>query len=314
MACYHPMTAWYSKTVNPSGKRSIVFSPKKADQPDDPIKIACGQCVGCRLERSRQWAIRCTHEASLHEENCFITLTFSPEHLEARENPWSLDVRDWQLFMKRLRKRFGGNIRFFHCGEYGEKQGRPHYHACIFNFDFPDKKLWAVKNGHRLYTSEILEELWPYGFSTIGDVTFESAAYVARYIMKKITGDKAEEHYKKRFIDEETGEILGEVEIKPEYTTMSRRPGIGKDWYDIYHTDVYPSDFLTINGKKMRPPKYYDKLHELTRPYEFDDIKQARVEYGLTVQDNNTPDRLATREKVQKRRLENLPRKVDEIT
>lgn len=311
MACYKPITAWYSKEVNATGKRSLVFAPKGALQPDDPIEIACGQCIGCRLERSRQWAIRCIHEASLHENNCFITLTFSPEHLEKRENPWSLDVRDYQLFMKRLRKRYGDKIRFFHCGEYGEKHARPHYHACLFNFDFPDKELWRVVNGNRLYISKSLSELWPFGFSTIGDVTFESAAYVARYIMKKVTGDLAEDHYKTIIADEETGEIIEEIERKPEYTTMSRRPGIGKEWFEQYETDVYPSDFVVINGKKMRPPKYYDKLYEQTRPYEYEDLKALRVENALQHSDNNTDERLAVREKVQQLKLDKLIRPVD---
>jgi hypothetical protein len=220
MPCYKPLEAWYSKDVNPSGRRGIVFNPSLALQRDDPINISCGQCIGCRLERSRQWAIRCMHEASLHEENSFITLTFSPEHLVARDNPWSLDVRDWQLFMKRLRKRTGKKIRFYHCGEYGELHKRPHYHACLFGYDFPDKRLWRVVNGQRLYTSYFLQELWPYGFSTIGTVTFESAAYVARYIMKKVSGKNADDYY--QWFDDETGEIF---DRHPEYTTMSRRPG-----------------------------------------------------------------------------------------
>jgi hypothetical protein len=284
----------------------MVFSSNLALQPDDPIELPCGQCVGCRLERSRQWAIRCIHEAKMYENNCFITLTFSPEHLAKRSNPWSLDVRDYQLFMKRLRKKYGDGIRFFHCGEYGDKHGRPHYHACLFNFDFPDKELWNVVNGNRLYISNSLSELWPFGFSTIGDVTFESAAYVARYIMKKVTGDQADEHY--QWVDTNTGEIK---DRKPEYTTMSRRPGIGKDWYEKYKSDVYPGDFVVVNGKKMKPPKFYDRLHEQSRPYEFDDIKAARVENAQQHFDNNTPERLLVREKVQKERLKKLPRKVD---
>ena len=181
----------------------MIFNPKYAYQADQPEKLPCGQCVGCRLERSRQWAIRCMHEAQMHEDNCFITLTFNPESLDDRSNPWSLDVRDFQLFMKRLRKKYGAGIRFYHCGEYGELNKRPHYHACIFGFDFPDKRLWKVTNsGHRLYISESLDELWPFGFCTIGNVTFESAAYVARYIMKKVNGDAAADHYE--WIDEDT--------------------------------------------------------------------------------------------------------------
>jgi hypothetical protein len=306
MACYKPIEAWYSQEINPSGKRSLVFNRNNAVDPDEPITIACGQCVGCRLERSRQWAIRCLHEASLYENNCFITLTFNNEELYKRSNPWSLNVRDFQLFMKRLRKKYGTNIRFFHCGEYGDTGSRPHYHACLFNFDFPDKKLWRIAQGNRLYISDALASLWPFGFSTIGDVTFESAAYVARYIMKKVTGDKSEDHY--QWADDETGEIHP---LKPEYVTMSRRPGIAKLWFDKYQDDVYPKDFITVNGKKCKPPKYYDKIMEQTRPYEFDDIKEARKEKLSKHKHDLTWDRLKTREIVQELRIEKLVRNHD---
>lgn len=311
------MTAWYSKEINPTGKRSLVWDKSKALQPDAPLEIACGQCIGCRLERSRQWAIRCVHEASLWENNCFITLTFDNEHLHQRENPWSLDVADFQKFMKRLRKKYGSGVRFFHCGEYGEKYGRPHYHACLFNFDFHDKELFNIVNGHRLYVSKSLSELWPYGFSTIGDVTFESAAYVARYIMKKVTGDAADERY---LYADEDGVA---VSIKPEYTTMSRRPGIASGWFDKFGTDVFPTvtkdidfdsyegDYVVMNGKKMRPPKFYDRLLERTRPFEHDFIKDARKVNGSKHDENNTPERLAVREEVKRRQIQQLIRPLD---
>jgi hypothetical protein len=315
MACYKPMEAWYSKEVNPSGKRSLVFSPKSAYEPDRPIELACGQCIGCRLERSRQWAIRCMHEASLYENNCFITLTFSPEALAKREFPESLDVREYQLFMKRLRKRFGDGIRFFHCGEYGEKYKRPHYHALLFNFDFPDKKLFRIDNGFRLYTSEALSELWPYGFCTIGDVTFESAAYVARYITKKVTGDDADKAY--MVVDEETGELIGHR--KPEYITMSRRPGIAKEWFDKHKNDVYPSDNIHLRGKKFKPPKYYDKLFEQSNPFEYDEIKEKRLLNGMDYKikefgNKNMYERfqrLEAKEKCQLKAFDLLPRKYE---
>lgn len=309
MACFRPMTAWYSKHINPSGRRSLVFSPASALEPDSPLDIACGQCVGCRLERSRQWAIRCIHEASLYDDNCFITLTFSPDEIVKRSNPFTVDVRDFQLFMKRLRKRFGSNIRFFHCGEYGEEFGRPHYHACLFNFDFPDKTLFRVTNGHRLYVSESLSQLWPFGFHTIGTLTFESAAYVSRYIMKKVTGDMSQDHYS--IIDPDNGEYLGQR--KPEYVTMSRRPGIGKGWFDKYQKEVYPDDFVIVNGHKCRPPKYYDRLLETTRPYELDLVKDNRFMSARDFADNNTPDRLKVRETILKDRLSRLVRPLENI-
>lgn len=301
MPCYKPLRAWHSKFINPSGKRSMVFSRASAIQPDDPIDLPCGQCIGCRLERSRQWAVRCCHEAQLYKDNCFITLTYNDKYIPIDR---SLDVSVFQKFMKRLRFKYGEGIRFFHCGEYGELNGRPHYHACLFNFDFPDKKLWKISNNNRLYVSKSLDELWGFGFCTIGDVTFESAAYVARYIMKKITGDAAEQHYE--YIDQTTGEIF---QRKPEYTTMSRRPGIGKGFFDQFSTDIFPHDYVVINGKKIRPPKYYDGLLEFTRPYEFDLVKDHREVTAQFHIDNNTKDRLNVREQVQIAKLNLLNRK-----
>ena len=203
MACFHPITAWRANVgVNAgTGKVPIVFK-KEYGLPETEMQVPCGQCIGCRLERSRQWAIRCVHEASLYPINCFITLTYSPEYedrlrislpdIETGEvvgsqlSLTSQCKRDYVLFMKRLRKKFGEGIRFFHCGEYGEENGRPHHHAIIFNHDFADKKVWKTNNGVVLYRSKMLEELWPYGFATVGCVSFESAAYVARYITKKV--------------------------------------------------------------------------------------------------------------------------------
>lgn len=236
----------------------------------------------------------------MHEDNCFITLTYNNEYLPA---DGSLCLEDFQKFMKRLRKRVDVPIRFFHCGEYGERFARPHYHACIFGFDFKDKYLWSVREGIRLYVSDLLSDLWPYGFSTIGDVTFESAAYVARYIMKKVTGEAAPEHYS---VLSEYGEILSER--KPEYVTMSRRPGIGRPWLEQFRSDVYPSDFVVIDTKKMKPPKYYDRVFEIDDPEGFDKVKKERKALALDRQDDNSPERLAVREELQLIKLKQLKR------
>lgn len=343
MTCFHPLDALlvtdYTLPIGAKGRRRVSFRKDsvflatiKNSESYEDVKLPCGQCVGCRLERSRQWAIRCMHEASLHEKNCFITLTFNQEFLETRKNVWSLDYHDWRLFMMRLRKKFGKNIRYYHCGEYGQMcancnrslfycdcktaqivvLGRPHYHACIFGFDFPDKEIFRqTPTGHILYTSKSLEDLWTdpitkmqMGFCTIGDVTFESAAYVARYIMKKITGD--EEKIDAHYVRFDTGEIL-----KPEYTTMSRRPGIAKGWIDQFMDDVYPHDFIIVNGKKCRPPRYYDGQLKTERPYTFDDIKFIREQNAEKHIDNCTSDRLKTREAVQLEAFKLLPRNKD---
>lgn len=325
MPCYKPLTAWYSTEINPSGKAAITFNAQRAQQPDDPLELPCGQCIGCRLARSRDWAIRCVHEAQLHEDNCFITLTFNEESLVQRRpeigpvskpeerkpgHTMSLDKAEFPKFMKRLRKHFGKagkNVRFFHCGEYGDLYHRPHYHAILFGIDFPDKVFGGMRNGLPLYRSPTLEKLWPYGYSSIGSVTFESAAYVARYVMKKATGLDALDNYYEP--DDETGELIQTLEA--EYTTMSRRPGIAANWFEKYHSDVYPSDFITHNGKKFRSPKYYDKLLERMDSFTLEDIKFDRKEAALKHVENQTPERLAVREKVQRHKLNKLPRNLD---
>lgn len=288
MACFRPLKGYRSNCVNENGKRPIVFTPREGYL-DMPLDIPCGSCIGCRLERSRQWAIRCVHEASLYEKNCFITLTYNNDHLPHDK---SLNVKHFQDFMKRLRWKYGAGIRFFHCGEYGEELNRPHYHACIFNFDFPDKTLWKNERDVKLYRSKSLEDLWENkGYCTIGDVTFESAAYVARYITKKITGEIADDHYKGR---------------KPEYITMSRRPGIGKGWFQKFKNDVFPSDQVVIRGKEMKPPKFYEKLFELDSPENFATVKGKR-KIEIRKLDGVDP-RLSVREEIQTLKFRELHR------
>lgn len=307
MTCYHPLEAYQVKpslAESAAGqKSSIIFNRRRGEAAGGSlIELPCGQCIGCRIARSREWAIRCVHEASRYEDNCFITLTYNNAHLPS---DGSLDVTHWQKFMKRVRKKFGKGVRFYHCGEYGDTYGRPHYHACLFNFDFPDKKLWKIVNEQKLYTSQILEDLWGMGFCSIGSVTFQSAAYVARYIMKKVTGKNADNHYES--VDE-YGVVTWR---KPEYTTMSRRPGIGKAWFDEFHSDVYPHDFVVLNQAKMRPPRFYDNQLELINPLQFDMVKVERELNAMKNVDNCSKSRLLVREEVQKARLSKLPRVVE---
>ncbi|AXL15403.1 replication initiator protein [Microviridae sp.] len=297
MTCYNPLLAYKE-----DGK--VVF--EKPFPFAKGFNIPCGQCIGCRLNYSRQWAIRCIHEAQMHKNNCFITLTFSPEALAARKNPQSLEMREFQLFMKRLRKKYGEGIRFFHCGEYGEKNKRPHYHALIFGHDFDDKQLWNQKNGIKLYISDELKQLWPYGFSTIGDVTFESAAYCARYVLKKVTGDAAADHY--TYTEPETGEVIN---IKPEYCTMSRKPGIGYNWLQKFKTDVYPHDYVVIRDKiKVKPPRYYDSL---LSEAELKAIKTKRIKDSPETIDkyDENMDRLWVKEECKIQTVKQLIRQLD---
>ncbi len=306
MVCYYPIKAYRGRGYSRNGKREIVFNIAKAHPAlsDAPIKLPCGQCIGCRLERSRQWALRCTHEAQQHSANSFITLTYDEQNLP---KDGSLNVRHFQLFVKKLRKKLG-QFRYYHCGEYGDLYGRPHYHACLFGLDFPDKIIQSVnKNGDHVNTSEILTQTWGMGMCVTGDVTYQSAAYCARYIMKKINGDQSEKHYQRERFDEETGEFINYL-IRPEYTTMSRNPGIGASWFKQYHSDVFPGDYVVHKGKKHRTPRYYDGQFELTNPKEFALIKTARVKKAKKHEGDNTPDRLRVRETVQEARLSRLPR------
>lgn len=263
MPCYHPVTGYRSiQGRDPkTGSWPLVFDSKKG-YVDKPVVIPCGRCIGCRLERSRQWAVRCVLESKQWEENCFITLTYDKEHLP---KDGSLNVRDFQLFMKSLRKeikkKYGKQIRFFQCGEYGERFGRPHHHAAIFNFSFPDRRLYKMSGKIPLYVSDMLEKVWKRGHCPIGELTFESAAYIARYICKKVTGDKAEEHYGGK---------------KPEYVTMSRKPGIGNNHGLKNYEDMKKIDGLVINGRVIRQGKYYDKLHTIHYPSEMEERRRIR--------------------------------------
>ena len=174
MVCMRPINAYKHRADD--GKNKIYFS--SAPRNSVRLKLPCGKCIGCLLERSRQWAVRCIHEASLHNQNCFLTLTYDDYHLPPGG---SLCKETFVKFMKRLRKRCGIGIRFFQCGEYGEKLKRPHHHVCLFGYDFPDKYVYGKsKSGHFLYRSSLLEELWPFGFCTIGELTKETAGYTAR--------------------------------------------------------------------------------------------------------------------------------------
>jgi hypothetical protein len=256
------------------------------------------------------------HEAQMHTSNCFITLTYAPEFIREAKD-LSLNYEHFQLFMKRLRKRFTGKtIRFYMAGEYGELRDRPHFHACIFGLDFEDKKFFKrTETGSILYTSKILEELWPYGYSSVGDVNFESAAYVARYIMKKINGkprlDKDGKwvdpmlHY--QYCDLETGELIDRT---PEFNKMSLKPGIGQAWFDKFMSDVYTTDSVVVRGRKCRPPRFYDNKFKELFPEQFDGIQFAREQEGRSHFEDNTLERLAVKEKVVLAKLSLLKRKI----
>lgn len=300
MPCYHPLHGYQSRYLNPTGKRSWVSKLSMALNAER-LSIPCSRCIGCRLEHSRQWACRCMHEAQLHEDNCFLTLTYSEENL-----PYggTLIKKHHQDFLKRLRKKIEPKrISYLHCGEYGGKYRRPHYHTLLFGFAFEDQRFFKKSaDGSNLYTSELLQRLWPQGHCTVGAVTFESAAYVARYTTDKLNFEK---EFGYEYLDLDTGEVTA---MQPEYLTMSLKRPIGKEWYARFKGDAYPDDFVVLRGAKMKPPKYYDRLLELEDPEARALLKARREEEALLRQGDSTTRRLRDREAVKLAQIKNLKR------
>lgn len=218
------------------------------------VTFNCGVCIDCRLQRAQEWAIRCYHESSMHERNCFLTLTF-------REDPGSICKRDLQLFFKRLRISLPGlDLRYLACGEYGEKFSRPHYHVCLFGYDFPDKiPVHTAPSGNVQYNSPLLDKLWPHGWATIGTLTMESAGYTARYVKKKITGDAALDHYTRDWRGQE-------IEVTPEFQLQSTRPALGKKWIEKFWPEVVAGHCVIYKGKEKPVPRYYMKWLEQNQP------------------------------------------------
>lgn len=252
---------------------SPITVPKKG-YVDLRVQVACGQCVGCRVDRTEDWTTRIMHEVSTHELNQFITLTYDDKHLPA---DGSLVKGDFQKFMKRLRKQHG-KLRYFAVGEYGDQLGRPHYHAVLFGIDFADKRPHSKnEHGDQLYTSDTLDRIWGKGHAFYGKVTVQSARYVAKYCIKKVNGQLADDHYGSRI---------------PEFACMSLKPGIGQSWFDRFGSDVYPSDYVVLNGKKRAPPRFYDsKLPEK----ELAAIKERRLTAVQRYKADQTPERLKAR-------------------
>ena len=264
MSCLYPLKGFRDA----GGKLRRTWRPGVIE----PISVACGQCLGCRLDRSKDWALRCMHEARFEafengRESAFVTLTYRDEALPVSE---SLDHDDFKQFMKLLRHRIGHRFSYYMCGEYGGENRRPHYHALLFGVDFQDGEHWRTRNGHKYYRSPTLEKAWKLGFSDYSDVTWANAAYVARYILKKVNGDQADEHYEHvtRY-----GEV---VRLKPEYTRMSLRPAIGKRWFEKYYEDCFPSDNIHLDGRRFRVPRYYDNLYRDMDPEAFAEIQERR--------------------------------------
>ena len=283
MPCYSPLQA---RRVD--GQVQVVGNVRDGRGNLYSLRIPCGRCIGCRLRYSQMWAIRCVHEASLYDSNCVVTFTYRDQDLP---KDGSLFYRDFQLFMKRLRqhrrrfflrehfhlKRFTdlsrgqakrlvelSRIRFFVGAEYGEKNLRPHFHACLFNFDFSDKSVCGKRDGRpSLWTSALADSLWEKGDTRVGVLDFDSAAYVARYVVKKVFGDLADDHYR----------VGTEEELIPEFACMSRRPGIGMPWIQKYWKGTLLDLSVTSRGKRVHMPRAYSKYCESIA-----DVSDARAE------------------------------------
>lgn len=214
----------------------------------------------------------------------FLTLTYDDEHLP---EDGSLRVEDWQLFAKRLRKQ-KGKFRFLQCGEYGKEKNRPHHHACVYGIDFAeDRRLHeTTAAGHKTFVSEELNSIWQKGMCLIGSVSFDSAAYVARYCTKKVGGDLADSHYSRT--DLRTGRVH---RVRPEFATMSRRPGLGYTWYQRWKHSVYPADRIIMDGKQMRPPRYYDRLLEKEDATLYSQVMKKRIAEAQKRVDPSRSDR-----------------------
>lgn len=268
MTCFHPIEV-----------------PKKG-YVDLKQTVACGRCIGCRRDKQQDWASRLLHEAKRWLFKKFLTLTYDDEHLPANK---SLQTRDVQLWQKRLRKaRTGEAMKFFTVGEYGDRGARPHYHSIVYGLQVPDQRKHSKSGEHDLFRSDEMDKIWGLGHVWVGSVTAESCAYVAQYVVKKINGSKAAEHYGER---------------KPEFAIMSRRPAIGREHYNEFKNEFFPADFVVIAGKKRRMPRYYAELFKKENPEDFDRIKARRLARAKLRKADSTPERLAAREEVAAARM-----------
>lgn len=292
MPCYHPVRikVW-RKAFKPGGIRVM-----------DRQVVPCGSCLWCRSEQARQWSVRLMHELQMHESAWFLTLTYEDGRIP--ENG-SLCPKDFQRFVKAVRRDHEAQtIRYYGCGEYGERTKRPHYHAVLYGAEFLDKRFLRSGANNDIWRSESLETYWPHGLSEFGTVTTASASYVAGYVRKKVSKKVNPEAYTR--LDPDTGEL---VELEPEFSRMSLRPAIGLKWIEKYWTDVYPRDFVVMDGVEMKPPRYYDKWMEREHPEVFFEVLQNRHEEADSKEDMRQ-GRLEAKEKIHASRVNLFQRRI----
>ncbi|MNJ30706.1 hypothetical protein D3C77_253140 [compost metagenome] len=317
MACYHPITAWKSKHVNASGKRSLVFD-SALGIPFSKLQIPCGHCIGCRIDRSAMWATRMVHEQKYSPCSCFLTCTYSNEFLPEHGQLVPKHIKAFvkalnDKFGPELRAQFGRGVRYVLCGEYGDELGRPHYHIALYGVDFSGDRKYYKKSGSGddLFMSETATRLWGRGDVYIGSLTPQSAGYIARYVMKKVNGDRAVERYSR--VDPVTGEWYM---LTPEFIRMSNRPGIGRDFFDdpangnMYERGGFPLRNKHGAVRMMSIPKYYDMCLERVDPEKLARVKSKRVAQAKKRKADCTPERLAVREEVCAAKVRQLKREL----
>lgn len=310
MQCFHPIEGY-------RGFEGAFTTSRKASPTRVSMVIPCGRCLGCRVNRREQWKLRMLHEASLHERNCFVTLTYRDEDLP----PYgSLRMSDVSAFIKRLRARVDPvRFRFQFKSEYGPQTFRPHYHGLIFGFDFEDRQmLCRTPAGELSYVSELLEAAWGLGQCQCSDLTERSCGYVANHNVDKLGGSLADEYYRR--VDPETGEV---IELERESQRVSNRPGIGSGWIEKFECDAFPSGFLVRDNVKLAVPRFYKKRlkdrfelngadNSAGKLVPVDDAllmtRKGRAHARALPASESTPERLAVKEECLHLKLQDLRR------
>jgi hypothetical protein len=272
----------------------------------DQVKVPCGTCIGCRADQGRQWAIRIMHESVTRPPAWFITLTYDDQHLpgnlpDDERVRGSLDPTDLQLFIKRLRKRSAVRLGYYAVGEYGDKSDRPHYHLALFGMRFLDKDKIGERRGYPVLVSRTLEELWKGGNSEITTLGWKSASYIAGYVHKKAR--EKSDPVKHLRVDPDTGEVF---QVEKEFARMSRRPALGRKWLEKYWRDVYPRDFVVMDGSPLKPPRYYDRAMEDINPEIMEEVRYQRWKDAEEIGD----EKLIMMEKVHRAKLKLFNNKV----
>lgn len=346
MPCYHPnmrLRRLGSKKYMVGGFVESIYRNPFSYGYAEATLIPCGQCSGCRLDQSRDWANRCLLELEYHDSAYFVTLTYDDEHLpityyadqvtgEALPAN-TLRKRDFQLFMKRLRKAFSNDhIRFFACGEYGDDTFRPHYHAIIFGLHLNDLVFYKRDPSGKFdyFNSPSLQKVWsvveskqgvyntpcrqPLGFAVVAPVTWETCAYVARYCLKK--RDSSISGGIRRM-----SEVYSAFNIEPMFTLSSTRPGIGRQYYED-HPDLWKYEYINVStqdgGKKFRPPKYFMRLLEKEDPEKYQSMKDDRKRFAKATESIKRKqttlsfeEALAVQERAVAEKLKKLQRRLD---